>query len=85
VDNHFADIIQFLTTIYYVPDFEWNKILAEAHQGVMGGHYVGKATCRIFCTWICGGLHCINIPKRIVEHAMHVKEWVNHRRGMRCH
>jgi len=28
----------------YVLDFERNNILAEAHGGVAGGHYVGKAT-----------------------------------------
>ena len=28
----------------YVPKLEWNKILTEAHGGVAGGHYVGKAT-----------------------------------------
>lgn len=28
----------------YVPDFERNSILVGAHGGVVGGHYVGKAT-----------------------------------------
>lgn len=28
----------------YVPDFEWNTILVEAHGGVARGHYAGKAT-----------------------------------------
>lgn len=28
----------------YVPDFEHNRILAESHEGVVGGNYVGKAT-----------------------------------------
>jgi len=27
-----------------VPDFERNNILAEAHGGAVGGHYVGKVT-----------------------------------------
>ena len=81
-DNHFMDIIIFLTTgmapegyidqqkkelvvcatyfsvivenlykmgsdeilQYYVPNFERNNILPEAHGGDAGGHYVGKAT-----------------------------------------
>lgn len=81
-DNHFVDIIHFLTTwmapkgytsqknkelvvcavdlsvivghLYrmgadeilqrYVPDFERNNILAEAHGGDARGHYVGKVT-----------------------------------------
>lgn len=29
---------------WYVPDFERNSILAEAHGGAAGGHYVGKVT-----------------------------------------
>lgn len=28
----------------YVPEFERTSILAEAHGGVAGGHYVGKET-----------------------------------------
>ena len=28
----------------YVPEFERNSILAEAHGGVAGGHYAWKAT-----------------------------------------
>eukprot|EP00253_Pinus_taeda_P017205 PITA_17205 len=81
-DNHFVDIIHFITTgmapkgytssqkkklvvrathflmivrhlfkmgadeilRQYVPDFERNNILVEAHGGAAGGHYVGKAT-----------------------------------------
>lgn len=81
VDNHFVDIIHFLTIgttpnrytsqqkkelvvhtvefsviaghLYkmgsdeilrcYVPNFERKIILVEAHGGVAGGHYVGKA------------------------------------------
>jgi len=81
-DNHFVDIIHFLTTrmapegytsqqkkelavrttdfsiiaghLYkmgadeilqrYVPDFERDRILVEAHGGVVGGHYASKAT-----------------------------------------
>lgn len=81
-DDHFADIIHFLTTgmalegyksqqkkelvvrttdfsiiaghLYkmgadeilrrYVPEFECDRILTEAHGGAAGGHYAGKAT-----------------------------------------
>lgn len=28
----------------YVPYFERNRIIIEAHGGVVGGHYAGKAT-----------------------------------------
>eukprot|EP00253_Pinus_taeda_P015668 PITA_15668 len=28
----------------YVPEFERNNILTEAHDGAIGGHYAGKAT-----------------------------------------
>jgi len=28
----------------YVPDFERDSILTEAHGGAVGGHYVGKET-----------------------------------------
>eukprot|EP00253_Pinus_taeda_P028954 PITA_28954 len=58
----------------YVPEFEHNNILAEAHGGVVGGHYAGKATTqKILCIGL-GCRHCIRIPKLIVRHVMHVKE-----------
>ena len=28
----------------YIPEYEIHSILAEAHGGVMGGHYAGKST-----------------------------------------
>ena len=28
----------------FLPNFEWNSILVEAHGGVVGGHYAGKET-----------------------------------------
>ena len=28
----------------YVLEFEWGQILIEAHGGVVGGHYAGRAT-----------------------------------------
>lgn len=62
----------------YVLDFGRNSILAEAHGGVVGGHYVGKATTEKFfhagLWWpmLHKGLH-------IVGHAMHVNELVDHR------
>ena len=28
----------------YVLEHEWPRILAEAHKGLVGGHYAGKST-----------------------------------------
>ena len=40
--------------IWYVPNFEQNSILAEAHGGAVGGNYAGKATAqKILCTGLC--------------------------------
>ena len=36
-----------------MPDFEWNRILDDAHGGAVRGHYVGKETTQKI---LCAGL-----------------------------
>jgi len=38
----------------YVPEFERSHILTDAHGGILGGHYAGRATARKI---LCVGLH----------------------------
>ena len=58
----------------YVLEHERQDILAEAHGGVVGGHYAGKATARRCCILGYGDPHFIVMHIHIAELVMHVRE-----------
>jgi hypothetical protein len=123
IDDHFADIVQFLSTgmalaeyripqkkqlVVHAVDFslivgqlykmgpdeilricvmeaERPVILEEAHEGIAGGHYAGKATAQKVLRAAFGGLHYTKMLKNMPEHVMYASELENHLKGMRCH
>jgi hypothetical protein len=56
------------------------KLMEELREDIMQE----KQQRRRFYALGCGGQRCIRIPKHIVGHVMHVKEWADHRGGMSC-
>jgi hypothetical protein len=57
-----------------VIEHERHIILAKAHEGIVGGHYTGKLSCRKYCTQGYGGQEFIRIQRNIVKSVMFVKE-----------
>jgi hypothetical protein len=60
-------------------------ILAESHEGIAGGHSVGKATGQKVLRVAFGGLPYIEMLKTILEHVTYAKELGNHPKEMKCH
>jgi hypothetical protein len=63
----------------YVLEHEIPRILAESHEGIVGGNCVGKAT-----TWAYGGQQFTEMIRNISRDVMFVKGSVNLIEGMRC-
>jgi hypothetical protein len=63
-----------------VMEHERPIILEEEHEGIVGGHYAGKATVQDY-----GGQQFTRIQRNTVKSVMFVKELGNHPGGMRCH
>jgi hypothetical protein len=58
-------------------------ILEEAHDGIVGGHYVGREnTHKILCAWIWW--HKLHKDAKEYCHAMYAKEWEIHLGGTNC-
>jgi hypothetical protein len=61
-------------------------ILAEAHEGIAGGHYAGKETmCRRFCELAFGGLPYTEMLRIMLEPVMCARELGNHPDEMKFH
>jgi hypothetical protein len=60
-----------------VMEAEIPLILAEAHEGIVGGHYVGKKQCRRFLELASGGLLYREMLKTTIEPVMYAKELGN--------
>jgi hypothetical protein len=54
------------------------RILAESHEGITGGHYVGKATAQDY-----GGQLFFEMQRNIVNNAMFFRGLANQIDGMR--
>jgi len=50
-------------------------ILTKSHEGIVGGHYVGKETRKKIFLQGFGGPHYIRMLKNIFIHAMFFKGW----------
>jgi hypothetical protein len=67
-----------------VLEHERRVILEEAHDGIVGGHYAGRATAQNI---LCVGLWWSNFTRmrrNIVSHVMYVNEWESHLGGTKC-
>jgi hypothetical protein len=69
-----------------VMEHERPIILAEAHEGIVGGHYAGKAMCTkgIACRIMVANKFT-RIQRSTVRIVMSVRELESHPGGMRCH
>jgi hypothetical protein len=65
-------------------DHEILIILWESHDGVVGGHYSGKAIALKVLRWGCGGWICSRTPNNMLNLATSIKELGNHLVGMKC-
>jgi hypothetical protein len=60
-----------------VMEAERTLILIEAHEGIAGGHYVGKQLRRIFLELAFGGIPYTEMLRNITKPAMYAKELGN--------
>jgi hypothetical protein len=69
-----------------VMEHERPIILAEAHEGIVGGHYAGKAIAqKILHVQDYGGQQFTRMQRSIVRIVMSVRGLEIHPGGMRCH
>jgi hypothetical protein len=69
-----------------VMEIEIPLILAESHEGIIGGHYARKKKqCRRFLELASGGLLYTGMLNNTTENAMYAKELGNHPEAMTCH